>query len=126
MPGSTSGPTPSILERPTFDSNLGVVEDVGLFARLINPYNIARTLTVCSGIFAAGVLGSVRTLTDATLRDGNETYLRTRFGDATQFAVLVQVPVSQGKALTPDLRNKVRRLYEWSDQEPIESSGVGR
>jgi hypothetical protein len=36
------------------------------------------------------------------------------------------VPLSQGKALTPDLRNKGRRLYEWSDEEPVESSGAGR
>jgi hypothetical protein len=79
---------------------------------------------VCSGIFAAGVLGAVRTLTDATLRDSNETYLRTRFGDAEQFAVLVQVPVSQGKALTPDLRRKSRRLYEWSDVESVDAAGA--
>lgn len=111
---------------PGIDDSLGVVEDVGLFARLTNPYNISRTLTVCSGIFAAGVLGAVRTLTDATRRDSNERYLRTRFQDAEQFAVLVQVPVSQGKALTPDLRNRSRRLYEWSDDEPVDSSGTDR
>lgn len=111
---------------PAFDSNLGLVEDVGLFARLVNPYSTARTLTVCSGIFSRGVLGAVRTLTDAKLRDTNETYLQTRFRDARQFAVLVRVPVLLGKALTPDLRNKDRILYEWSDQDPNSSFGSGR
>lgn len=55
--------------RPVFDSKLGLVQDVGLLARLVNPYNIARTLTVCSGIFSRGVLGTVRTLTDAKIRE---------------------------------------------------------
>ena len=99
---------------PLFDENLGLVEDIGLFARLVNPYNSARTWTVCSGIFSRGVLGVVRTLTDATLRDRNERFLRQRFG-AQQFAVLIRVPVLLGKAVTPDLYKSGVLDYVWSD-----------
>ena len=107
---------------PAFDSELGLVEDVGLFARLVNPFNAARTLTVCSGVFSRGVLGAVRALTDAKLRDRNETYLHRRFGDATQFALLMRVPVLRGRAVTPDLHKDGVRLFEWPDVSP----GSGR
>lgn len=99
---------------PTVDERLGVVEDVGLFARLVNPYNSARTLTVCSGIFSRGVLAAVRLLTDAALRERNETYLAERFGDSAQFAVLMSAPVVYGQVVTPDLTNPDARLFEWS------------
>ncbi|MFL6129720.1 MAG: helix-turn-helix domain-containing protein [Mycobacteriales bacterium] len=115
-----NGRTPIL---PTFSSNpgLGLIEDVGLLARLANPFNIMRTLTVCSGIYSRGVLGAVRTLTDATTRDQNEAYLAERFPDGTQFAILMRVPVVLGKAITPDLQNESVRLYEWP--EPDEASG---
>jgi hypothetical protein len=100
---------------PSFDDELGLVEDVGLFARLVNPFNGARTLTICSGIFSPGVQGAVRTLTDAKSRDRNEMYLRTQFAYARQFAVLMRVPVVGGKAVTPDLHKGGVRLHEWSD-----------
>ena len=99
---------------PKLDSDLGVVEDVGLFARLVNPYNSARTLTVCSGIFSRGVQGAVRMLTDASLRERNEDYLTNRFEDTAQFAVLMRVPVLFGQVVTPDLRNPSSRLFEWT------------
>jgi transcriptional regulator with XRE-family HTH domain len=89
--------------------------DIGLFARLTNPFNSARTLTWCSGVYSRGVLGSVRLLTDAALRDQNGTYLAQRFADAKQFAIMARVPVVSGRALTPDLHNEDARLYEWSD-----------
>jgi transcriptional regulator with XRE-family HTH domain len=94
--------------------------DVGLFARLTNPYNTTRTLTWCSGIYSRGVLGAVRILTDATLRDQNGAYLAARFAAATQFAILARVPVVFGGALTPDLQNEDVRLYEWSDADESE------
>ena len=90
---------------PVFDAKLGLVEDVGLLARLANPYNSARTLTVCSGVFSPGVRGAVRTLTDAALHDGNESYLSARFADAIEFSALMRVPVVNGQVVTPDLGN---------------------
>jgi transcriptional regulator with XRE-family HTH domain len=93
--------------------------DVALFARLTNPFNSARTLTWCSGVYSRGVYGSVRILTDAVLRSHNGAYLAQRFADAKQFAILAKVPVVSGKALTPDLRNRDARLYEWSDAEQL-------
>ena len=96
-----------------------LTSDVCLFARLTNPFNTARTLTWCSGVYSRGVLGSVRLLTDAEMREQNGAYLAQRFADAKQFAIMVRVPVVSGKALTPDLRNGDARLYEWSDAEQL-------
>ena len=90
-----------------------LVEDVGLLARVRNPYNSSRTLTLCNGIHSRGVLGAVRALTDVRVRDANESYLAERFG-AEEYAILMRVPVFQGEALSPDLRNPETRLYEWS------------
>lgn len=105
--------------------NVGLTGDVGLFARLKNPYNTKRTLTWCSGVYARGVYGAVRTLTDAELRNQNEAYLGTRFANATQFAILMRVPVLFGDALTPDLTDERTRLYEWSDESAAEEPGPG-
>lgn len=92
-----------------------LIEDVGLLARTPNPNNSATTLTVCNGVFARGVYGAVRVLTDDTLRQQNEAYLAARFAGADRFAVLMRVPVLFGTALTPDLQETKMRLYEWSD-----------
>jgi hypothetical protein len=107
-----------VLDRflPTETEDLGLVEDVGLLARLRNPYNRARTLTLCSGVFSRGVLGAVRSLTDDTLRDSNAAYLSERFANAEQFAILMRVPVLRG-AITPDLQDSDVRLWEWSDAD---------
>jgi transcriptional regulator with XRE-family HTH domain len=94
-----------------------LIGDIGLFARLTNPYNSARTLTWCSGVFSRGVYGAVRLLSDADLRDQNSAYLAERFSTASQFAVLTKVPVVLGGAITPDLQNDEARLYEWSDAD---------
>jgi transcriptional regulator with XRE-family HTH domain len=95
------------------DEPAELVEDVGLLARVRNPYNSNRTLTLCNGIHSRGVLGAVRALTDARVRDVNESYLAERFG-SDEYAILMRVPVYQGEALTPDLHNPDSRLYEWS------------
>lgn len=100
--------------------------DVGLFARLVNPYDSSRTLTWCSGIYSRGVLGAVRLLTDAERRDRNGTYLAERFGPATQFAILARVRVAFGAAITPVLHDDDVRLYEWSDAEGPEQPGEAR
>jgi len=88
-----------------------LVEDVALLVRVPNPYNSNRTLTICNGVYSRGVLGAVRCLTDAVVRDTNEAYLATRFDG--RFAILMRVPVVRGEALTPDLENANSRLYEW-------------
>jgi hypothetical protein len=93
-----------------------LVEDVGLIARTPNPLNSSTTLTLCNGVFARGVLGAVRTLTDDNLRKQNESWLAERFGGATRFAILVRVPVVLDNAQTPDLTTEAMRLYEWCDQ----------
>jgi hypothetical protein len=55
------------------------MEDVGLLARMPNPLNSNRTITMCNGIHSRGVLGAVRTLTDARLRESNEQYIARAF-----------------------------------------------
>jgi transcriptional regulator with XRE-family HTH domain len=93
-----------------------LLEDVGLIARMPNPLNSATTLTLCNGVYARGVLGAVRTLTDDLLRRQNEAWLAERFSGAARFAILMRVPVMLDKAATPDLTSEATRLYEWCDQ----------
>jgi transcriptional regulator with XRE-family HTH domain len=91
-----------------------LAEDVGMFARVPNPLNAGRTLTICNGIHSRGVYGAVRTLTDAELRDGNERYISTHFADAESFAILMGVKVIKNKAITPDFNSPNVVLYEWT------------
>jgi hypothetical protein len=91
-----------------------LVEDVGLLARVPNPLNSSRTLTICNGIYSRGVVGAVRTLTDAQLRDGNERYIATKFGDAESFAILMWVKVIKNVAMTPDFNGPDVVLYQWT------------
>jgi transcriptional regulator with XRE-family HTH domain len=108
-------------DNPAGDDTRGVlIEDVAFLARLPNPFNISRTLTICNGIHSRGVLGAVRCLTDARVRDANERYLAERFPDG-RFALLLRVPVVAAEALSPDLQNPEARLYEWP---PAESGGA--
>jgi hypothetical protein len=100
---------------PKTTDELGLVEDVGLLARLRNPYNSARTLTLCSGVFSRGVYGAVRALTYKDQENRNEAYLAERFADDEQFAILMRVNVLLGSAVTPDLEYPEDRLWEWSD-----------
>jgi transcriptional regulator with XRE-family HTH domain len=95
------------------EKNPELIEDVAWLARLQNPFNSNRTLTLCNGIHSRGVLGAVRCLTDPRVRDANENYLAERFPDPSGFAVLMRVPVIQGKSMSPDLSNGEVRLYEW-------------
>lgn len=88
-------------------------EDVGLLARAPNPMNSNRSLTICNGVHSRGVLGAVRALTDARLRDSNEEYLAQNFGDSTAFAVLMRVPIIAGHAMTPDFNAPECVLYQW-------------
>jgi hypothetical protein len=99
------------------DGREEVVEDLALVARLPNPFNYSRTLTICNGIHSKGVLGAVLTITDETVRPANEQYLASRFPSGA-FAMLVKVPVVSGKVLAPDLQNPSSRVFEWSPDAP--------
>jgi hypothetical protein len=103
-------------EKEGDDDTDELIEDVGFLARLPNPFNLNRTLTICNGIHSRGVLGAVRCLTDARVRNANEEYLASRFPDG-RFAVLLRVPVVSNEALSPDLQNRDARLYEWPSDE---------
>jgi transcriptional regulator with XRE-family HTH domain len=106
-------------ERPfwpkwTDESRKVLMEDIGLLARVPNPLNASRTLTICNGIHSHGVYGAVRALTDAQMRENNERYISTRFGDARAFAILMSVPVIKNRAMTPDFNSPDVVLYKWA------------
>ncbi|WP_165952639.1 helix-turn-helix domain-containing protein [Kribbella albertanoniae] len=97
----------------------GLLEDVAFLARVPNPLNHTRTLTVCSGVYSRGVVGAVRALTDIAVRERNEAYLASRFPGGS-FALLLRVPLVNGAAMSPDLEIPYNRLYEWSpDDEAV-------
>ncbi|HTZ25915.1 MAG TPA: hypothetical protein VMC83_18110 [Streptosporangiaceae bacterium] len=91
-----------------------LTEDVGLLARVPNPLNVNRTLTICNGIHSRGVYGAVRALTDKEMRDANERYISTKFGDAESFAILMSVMVIKNKAMTPNFNRPDVVLYQWA------------
>jgi hypothetical protein len=90
-----------------------LAEDVGLLARVPNPLNSSRTLTICNGIHSRGVYGAVRSLTDKQLREANERYISTNFGNSTSFAILMSVKVINNKTMTPDFSSGGVVLYQW-------------
>jgi hypothetical protein len=90
-----------------------LIEDVGFFARTPNPLNYNRSLSICNGVHSRGVLGTVRTLTDARLRDSNERYIAENFADPGNFAILMRVAVFAGQAMTPDFQAPDSVLYRW-------------
>jgi len=89
-----------------------LVADVAYIARLRNPFQFDRTLTICNGIHSRGVLGAVRCFTDATVREHNEKYLADKFPKG-EFAMLLRVRVVENETMPPDLRDSAARLYEW-------------
>jgi len=91
------------------------LEDVGMLARLPNPYNVHRTLTYCNGIHSRGVLGAVRCLTDAAVRDTNECYLEETFLGFERFVILMRVPVVGGRTISPSLSSPGTVLFQWPD-----------
>jgi hypothetical protein len=113
--GQIYGPVTEVVRGET-----ELVEDVGLIARLPNPFNFSRTMTICNGVHSKGVLGAVLAIADETVRPANEKYLARCF-PAGAFAMLVRVPVVLGRVLAPDLQNPRTRLFEWSpDSAPEE------
>jgi hypothetical protein len=101
------------------DGEERLISDVGYLARLRNPFKISRTLTICNGIHSRGVLGAVRCLTDAKVRDDNEKYLANRFPEG-EFAILLRVRVVNNQTLSPDLQDPKVRLFEWEPPEGAE------
>ena len=95
------------------DEHKILTEDVGLLVRAPNPLNSGRALVICNGIHSRGVLGAVRSLTDARLRESNERYIAENFADFDSFAILMRVPVIEAKALTPDFYATGSVLYQW-------------
>ena len=95
------------------DGNRLLSEDVGLLARVPNPLNRSRTLTICNGIHSRGVYGAARSLTDAQLRESNERYISTNFGNSESFAILMSVQVIKNNAMTPDFSSPDVVLYQW-------------
>jgi hypothetical protein len=92
-----------------------LLEDVGLLARVPNPLNSRYTLTICNGVHSRGVLGAVRSLTDAKLRDTNEQYIAENFSSSKSFIILMRVPVMQGQTMTPDFKNPYIVLKKWPE-----------
>ena len=99
----------------TDESMTTLAEDVGLLARVPNPLNASRTLTICNGIHSRGVYGAVRSLTDAEVREENERYISEQFGDRKTFAILARVTVIRNKAMTPNFNGPDVILYRWPD-----------
>lgn len=97
---------------PELDKDGKLVQDVGLLARMPNPFDPTRTLTICSGVFTRGVYGAVRCMTDGEFRAQNEGYLAGRFGDAVRFAIVMRVPVIDHATATPDFGSNL--LYKFS------------
>jgi hypothetical protein len=97
----------------TVEGEKVLAKDVGLLARVPNPLNASRTLTICNGIHSRGVYGAARTLTDAQLRKDNERYISTNIGDAKAFAILMSVEIIKNKAMTPDFNSPDVVLYQW-------------
>jgi hypothetical protein len=99
-------------ESEEFRDRRELVADVAYVARLRNPFQFDRTLTICNGIHSRGVLGAVRCFTDATVREHNEKYLADKFPEG-EFALLLRARVVGNETLPPDLRDSSARLYEW-------------
>jgi hypothetical protein len=61
----------------------------------------------------------VQCFADYDLRDRNEEYMATRFGDMDSYGIVMRVRVSpiSGEPLPPDLTKPRTRLYEWTDGE---------
>jgi hypothetical protein len=98
---------------PSWDEDENLDEDVGLLARVPNPMNSSRTLSICNGIHSRGVMGAVRSLTDARLRESNEGYIAEKFGTAESFLILTRVQVIEGVTMTPDFKEPDTVLYRW-------------
>ena len=97
--------------------NGSLAEDVGLLARVPNPLNSSRTLTICNGVHSRGVYGAVRSLSDKRVRESNERYISDNFGNSGSFVILMSVQVIEKKAMTPDFNSPGVVLYQWPQRQ---------
>jgi transcriptional regulator with XRE-family HTH domain len=100
--------------RSVRDDKGTLIQDVGLIARGPHPIIPGATVTLLSGITSRGVHGAALCFVDSHLRDTNERYLETAFGDVESFCILMNIPVHYNIALPPNLWRENTRLYEWS------------
>ncbi len=98
-----------------------LLEDVGMLARVPNPYNALRTLTYCNGVHGRGVLGAVRCLTDPDVRSDNEQYLEKAFPGSDSFVLLMRVPVLGGQTVPPSLMSPGTVRFQWASGDPPEN-----
>ena len=77
-------------------------EDIGQFVRGPNPFNRARTFTICNGMYSRGVLGAVRALTDEDFRARNTAFIRQMFPEGSTYCVLFGVEPFEETVHTPD------------------------
>jgi transcriptional regulator with XRE-family HTH domain len=96
------------------DDEGNLVQDVGLIARCPHPIIPGGTVTLLSGITSRGVHGAALCFVDSHVRDTNERYLESAFGNVESFCILMNVPVQKEIALPPNLWRENTRLYEWS------------
>jgi len=103
-----------------------LIEDIGLLIRTRNPLNSSRTLSMCNGVHSRGVLGAVRSLTDARLREANEMYIARNFPDAAAFCILMRVQVIKGRSMTPDFSSPGTVLRQWRSaaDDPTQWTGA--
>jgi transcriptional regulator with XRE-family HTH domain len=100
--------------RSVRDEDGNFVQDVGLIARGPHPIIPGGTVTLLSGITSRGVHGAALCFIDSHVRDTNERYLESVFGNADSFCILMNIPVQNNTALPPNLWREGTRLYEWS------------
>jgi transcriptional regulator with XRE-family HTH domain len=100
--------------RSSRDAEGNLQQDVGLIARGPHPLIPGGTVTLLSGITSRGVYGAALCFIDSHLRDTNERYLESAFGNAESFIILMNIPVHYNIALPPNLWRENTRLYEWS------------
>jgi transcriptional regulator with XRE-family HTH domain len=97
------------------DGRRVLVSDVAHFIRGVNPFNVKRTVTVCSGNYGRGTYGVVRALIDPRFCNRNARYIRERFADAPMFSILTRVRMVANGVVTPDWRLPDTRLHEWPE-----------
>ena len=98
------------------DDEGNLMQDVGLIARGPHPIIPGGTVTLLSGITSRGVHGAALCFIDTHVRDTNERYLESAFGNAESFCLLMNIPVQNDIALPPNLWRENTRLYEWSNE----------
>ncbi len=108
--GQTRQFAPEILR--SSDGARTLIRDIGHFYRGSNPYNDARTVTICNGMFGRGVEGAVRATTDPKFRDRNADHIRPWLQDGGSVSLLFRVAIAGGKPLTPDWTRPGTVLYE--------------